>query len=351
MVVGGTAVTGNFFDVLGVTELRTGRHLERRVDPRGHHRRGRPVAVLAAVVVAAVFAASLWVIAQELRGFAYAEVWGHVTTLPPAFVAAAVVLTLLNFAVLSGYDALALRYVDVSLSYPRIALSAFVGYAISQAVGNPILTGGSVRYRLYSSWGMSGTDIAKAVLFAGTSFWLGFFTLGSVLFLFQPMALPAALNLPTSPVVMGAACLLPMAGYLGLTTFRDKPMQVRGFSLDVPPRWMLPAQVGLAATDLLLATSVLYVLLPPSVELSFLYMLGVYLIALLAGLLSHVPGGLGVFDGLVLMMLTPIVPAPTVAAALLAYRGIFHLFPLLVGLTSFCVYEARRASSMIGPNL
>lgn len=298
---------------------------------------------IAGGVVAVVFAGSLWMMARELSGLQYAEVWGHVTTLSPLLVAAAVGLTLLNFAVLSGYDALALRYVGVRLSYPRIALSAFTGYAVSQAVGNPIITGGSVRYRLYSSWGVSAADIAKAVLFAGTSFWLGFFTLGSILFLFQPMALPDALNLPASPTVLGAACLLPMAGYLGLTAFRDGPVQVRGVTLDVPPRWMLPAQIGLAATDLLLATSVIYVLLPASVEIAFPYMLGVYLMALLAGLISHVPGGLGVFDGIVLMMLTPTVPASTVAAALLAYRVIFHLLPLGLAVFSFCTYEACRA--------
>jgi uncharacterized protein (TIRG00374 family) len=106
---------------------------------------------------------------------------------------------------------------------------------------------------------------------------------------------------------------------------------------------MLPAQIGLAATDLLLATSVIYVLLPASVEIAFPYMLGVYLMALLAGLISHVPGGLGVFDGIVLMMLTPTVPASTVAAALLAYRVIFHLLPLGLAVFSFCTYEACRA--------
>jgi len=300
------------------------------------------------VVVAAVFAASVWVIAQELRGFAYQDVWAHLTSLSPLYVGAAVVLTFLNFAVLSGYDALALRYVGTRLASHRVALSAFVGYAVSQAVGNPILTGGSVRYRLYSSWGLSGPDIAKCVVFAGTSFWLGFFTLGSLLFLFQPLSLASSLQLPASPTVLGAACLLPMAGYVGLTAFRQSPVRVRGWTLEVPPRWMLPAQVGLAATDLVLATSVLYVLLPASAEVSFAYLLGVYLIALMAGLLSHVPGGLGVFDGLALMMLAPALPAPTVAASLLAYRGIFHLLPLALAVLSFCAYEALRTPMASG---
>lgn len=305
-------------------------------------RRYGVVRVLAAVVVGLVFALSLWVMARELRGFEYAEVSAYLGELPVLNVALAVGVTAVNFVVLSGYDALALRYVDVQLPYRRVAFSAFVGYAISQAVGNPILTGGSVRYRLYSSWGLDGREIAKSIVFAGASFWLGFFTLGSILFLFEPMTLPTALSLPVAPPVIGAVCLAPMLGYLGLTALQTGSITVQGWTLDVPPRWMLPIQIGLAATDLILATTVLYALLPPSASVSFAYMLGVYLVALLAGLISHVPGGLGVFDSIVLVMLTPVLPAPTVLGALLAYRGIFHLLPLTLAALGFGLYEARR---------
>lgn len=306
--------------------------------------------LLVVALVALVFAGSIWVMAHELRGFEYAEVGAYLSDLPPVYVLLALGVTAVNFVVLSGYDALALRYVDASLPYRRVAFSAFVGYAVSQAVGNPILTGGSVRYRLYSSWGLSGEQIAKAVVFAGASFWLGFFTLGSVLFLLEPVlgSLPASLSLPVAPPVVGAVCLVPMLGYLGLTTLTPGTLDVRGWTVDVPPRWMLPVQVGLAATDLLLATTVLFVLLPPGADVSFAYLLGVYLVALLAGLVSHVPGGLGVFDSIVLLMLTPVLPAPTVLGALLAYRGIFHLVPLVLAALGFTLYEARRGFRAYG---
>lgn len=297
-------------------------------------------------LVALVFVGSLWIIARELRGFDYAEVWAYLTDLPASYVLVAMLLTALTFVVLAGYDALALRYVGVRLSGERIALSAFIGYAVSQAIGNPILTGGSVRFRLYSLWGLSAADVAKAILFAGVSFWLGFFTLGAGLFLAEPITLAETLELPVSSTVVGLACLLPPVVYLGLTVFRSTPLRAWGWTLDIPPRWMFPIQVALAAGDLFLASSVLYVLLPPDVALSLPHLQAVYLTALLAGLVSHVPGGLGVFESIMLLLLTPPVSAPTMLGALLAYRGIFHLLPLVIAMLTFAGYELWQGMSV-----
>jgi uncharacterized membrane protein YbhN (UPF0104 family) len=297
--------------------------------------------LVASLVASLVFVGSLWVIARELRGFEYGEVWIYLQSLPAANILAASGLTGLTFAVLTGYDALALRYVGMSLSARRIGLSAFVGYAVSQAVGNPILTGGSVRYRLYSLWGYSPAEVGKAVLFAGVSFWLGFCTLGGLVLLFEPRSLVDAVDLPVASPVLGVLILSPACVYAGLTVYRDRPITLWGWQLEVPPQWMLPVQIALAAGDLALASAVVYVLLPPDVVVSFPHLLVSYLFALLAGLVSHVPGGLGVFESIMLLMLTPEVSAPTVLGGLLAYRGIFHLVPLMVAGLAFALYELR----------
>jgi uncharacterized membrane protein YbhN (UPF0104 family) len=298
--------------------------------------------LVAAGLVVLVFAGSLWVIARELRGFEYAEVGAYLSDLPASYVLLALGLTTLTFVVLAGYDALALRYVDVDLSNRRIAFSAFIGYAVSQAIGNPILTGGSVRYRLYSLWGLAPREMAKAILFAGASFWLGFFTLGGVVFLVAPIGLAEAFKVPLPVSVLGAACLLPVAAYVGFVLLRDNPVNRWGWTLRVPPLWMLPVQVALAMGDLLLASSVVYVLLPPEVGISLPYLVAVYLTALLAGLVSHVPGGLGVFESVTLLLLVPDISPPVILGALLAYRGIFHLLPLTVAVVAFGAFEVRR---------
>lgn len=298
--------------------------------------------LVATLVASAVFAASLWVIAQELRGFEYAAVWTYLQDLPHRYVLAALGLTALTFVVLTGYDALALRYVGMSLSSRRIVFSAFVGYAVSQAIGNPILTGGSVRYRLYSLWGYSPSQVGKAVLFAGVSFWLGICTLGGVVLVAEPPSLVTAVELPVRSAVLGGLVLSPAVAYAAVTFARDAPIVIGGWTFEVPPRWMLPVQVGLATIDLLLAATVVFVLMPPDVGVSFWHLLVSYLFALLAGLVSHVPGGLGVFESIMLLMLTPDVSPPTVLGVLLAYRGIFHLLPLVLAALAFGAYELRR---------
>ncbi|PEN14946.1 hypothetical protein CRI94_01245 [Longibacter salinarum] len=301
-------------------------------------RRKLPMDNLAPIAGLVIFVAVAWVMVHELRDLPLGEVRAYLADLPLVYVGIALGLTALNFFVLSGYDWLAMRYVGVDLEYRRVAFSAFIGYAFSQAIGNPLITGGGVRYRLYSSWGLSGRDIAKTVLFAGISFWLGCFALGSFLFLGQPVSLNA-LDLPVQPAIIGFACLLPTAGYVGLTSLRERPLVIRGWSLDMPDQWMVPVQVGLAVADLFVAASVLYVLLPAGAEISYLYLLGVFQIALIAGVISHVPGGLGVFDGILIMMLDPFLSTSVIVGAVLAFRAIFHILPLTLASISYLVFE------------
>jgi uncharacterized membrane protein YbhN (UPF0104 family) len=151
-----------------------------------------------------------------------------------------------------------------------------------------------------------------------------------------------AFKLSVPPSVLGVVCLVPVASYAGLAGLRSEPVTLWGWTLEVPPLWMLPVQVALAVGDLLLASSVVFVLLPPAIGISLPHLVAVYLTALLAGLVSHVPGGLGVFESVMLLLLTPQVPPPIVLGALLAYRGIFHLFPLALAMMAFGAFELWR---------
>jgi uncharacterized membrane protein YbhN (UPF0104 family) len=309
-------------------------------------RRKLPINNFAPVVGFLIFVVVAWVMVHELRDLPLREVGTYLADLPLSYISLAFGLTALNFIVLSGYDWLSMQYVGVDLPYRRVAFSAFIGYAFSQAIGNPLITGGGVRYRLYSSWGLSGREIAKTVLFAGISFWLGCFALGAFLFLGQPVSLQA-LELPVRPAVIGLACLLPTAGYVGLTSLRERPLVVRGWSLDMPAQWMVPVQVGLAVCDLFVAASVLYVLLPSGADVSYLYLLGVFQIALIAGVLSHVPGGLGVFDGILIMMLDPFLTTSVVVGAILGFRVIFHILPLTLASLSYLAFETLQVQESL----
>jgi uncharacterized membrane protein YbhN (UPF0104 family) len=289
-----------------------------------------------------LFGAALYVIYTELRGFRYADVVAYLRSIPLWSVGMAVALTLANYALLTVYDWLGLKYVGARLPYRKSALAAGIGYSFSIALGHAYLTGGAVRYRLYSAWGLSGTDIARIIVFCGLSFWIGYTALAGSIFLIAPLAIPDELRLPLSLRPLGLVLLLILALYLVVSARRRTAVRIAEWHFDVPGLKLTLAQGGVAVVDMLLSASILYVLLPTSPETTFAQLVAIFLIANIAGYISQVPGGLGVFDGVVLLLLTPEVEPAAVLGALLAFRGIFYLLPLLLGATTFGVYETVR---------
>ena len=243
------------------------------------------------LVVAAVV---VWLVARELRGFQIETVWATLRGLPPAHVAFALGLTVVNYVVLTAYDVLGLRYVHHPLPYRRSALASFVGYAVSIALGHAVLTGGAVRYRLYGGWGVPREAIAKVVAFCGLAFWVGYLSLGGAVFLLHPPPTPT--GLPVSTRTLGAVLLALFVVWLAVNAVRSRPLRIGRWTIDVPGWRMTVAQAAIASVDLAVAAAVLWVLLPGDV--GFGPLLAAYLLATIAGVVSMVPGGLGVFDGI-----------------------------------------------------
>jgi phosphatidylglycerol lysyltransferase len=290
-----------------------------------------------------LFAAALWALHHELQQYHYHEVMRHIEELPTVRLLLALVLTVLSYLVLTGYDLLSFRYIHHLLSYRKIALASFVGYAFSHSIGLAVLTGGSIRYRFYSTWGLSTTEITSVVAFNGLTFWLGFLTLGGLAFLLEPLALPAALHLPfTSLRPLGGVFLLVVATYVGASAYRRTPFTAHGWEFHFPTPALATSQVLLSCLDWALAGSVLYVLLPPAPALSYPYFLGMYLLAQLTGLVSQIPGGLGVFETIMLMLLAPTVPAAAVLASLFAYRGLYYFLPFVLAAILLGAHELRQ---------
>lgn len=287
-----------------------------------------------------LFAVALWVLHQELRQYHYHEVMRQIGELPAVRLLLALVLTVLSYLVLTGYDLLSFRYIHHPLPYRKIVLASFVGYAFSHSIGLAVLTGGSIRYRFYSSWGLSTTEIAHVVAFNGLTFWLGFLALGGLAFLLAPLALPAALHLSfPSFRPLGGVFLLVVATYVGASAYRRTPFTIHGWEFHFPTPALATIQVLLSCLDWALAGSVLYVLLPPAPALSYPHFLGVYLLAQLTGLVSQIPGGLGVFETVMLMLLAPTIPAAAVLASLFAYRGLYYFLPFALAAVLLGAHE------------
>jgi phosphatidylglycerol lysyltransferase len=287
-----------------------------------------------------IFSIALWVLYQALHNYHYHDIPRHLRELPLSYLLIALGLTMLNYLIMSGYDLLALRYINYRLRYPKIAIASFIGYAFSNNVGLSMLAGGSVRFRLYSAWGLSVEEITKVVIFCSLTLWLGFLTLGGIVFLFEPMVIPNVLQLPLFSVrPIGMIFIFLLGGYLSWNLFRKRPLKLRNWEFPLPSFRIFFAQIAVASLDWALAGTILYILLPSSAELSYFGFLSIYLLAQAAGLVSQVPGGLGVFETVILLLLTPYFPASAVFGSLLAYRGIYYLLPFAIATIMLGAHE------------
>ena len=292
---------------------------------------------------AALFLAAVWVLYHELRKYPPETILKSMAGIPAAAILLAVLLSAANYIVLIQFDALAFRSIGEHLPYRRIMLAAFVGYALSNNLGFSTLSGSSVRYRFYSAWGVPGGEIFRVVVFYSLTFWVGLFWLGGTLFLFQPMDIPPSLRMPFETVrPLGAALLALGVVYLVLCAFAKKTLRLWRLEIALPSLRLALFQIVLAALDWMLAAAILFVLLPAVDRLPYMTFLGIFMLAQIAGLVSQVPGGLGVFETVIVLVLREFLPSPQVLGALLAYRAIYYLLPLTLALVLLGVHEVAE---------
>lgn len=307
----------------------------------------RTLKYLAPIFGLALFAAALLVLRHELRLYTYRQIAAEFAALPFWKVAAALGLTGLNYSILTLYDLLAFRYIGRRLAYHKVAAASFTAYAFSNNVGMAALSGGSIRLRLYSAYGLSSLDIAHIIGFGFVTFWLGILSLGGSVFLLHPPALPPGVTLPLASVrVLGT--LMAGAALLYLAACRARrSVSFKGLALSLPAPRLALLQLAVAAADWCAAAGVLYALLPAG-GYGYWDLLAVFMLAQVAGLLSQVPGGLGVFETVILLFAGASAPAPQVMGALLAYRAVYYLLPLLIASFYLGLHEAyRRAGAFL----
>lgn len=291
----------------------------------------------------ALFALAITVLRRELAAHHYSEIVGHLRSLSRETLLGAIGLTILGYGILTRYDALAMDYVGRKVQPHKIIIASFTAYALSQTLGFAMFTGGAVRYRFWSSWGLSASEIARAVGFAGLTLWLGAVALTGLALLVEPGALSGVTaSHPILFGMIGAMLLLAVVGYLLVALLRREPVSVLGWSFEIPLPLVAFEQLLLSCVDWALAAAVLYLLLPATPGLSFPAFIGLFVLAQVAGLVSHVPGGLGVFDTLIVLALEPFASTATVLGALVAYRAIYYLLPFLIGVILLVGTEAIR---------
>lgn len=296
---------------------------------------------LPALIGLALFLAALEVLRTELRTVTWSALAKDIWSTPPSRLGLAVFLTVLNYLVLTAYDFLAFAYIGRRLEPRRIIGASFLAYAISNNIGFSMLSGASVRFRFYNRWGISASEFSKIVFSCVVTFWLGLLLVGGLSLVLSPV--PRRLDLPLAGLVapVGVLLMLLSLAYVVASILRFGPIRFRQLELYPPTPGIAGAQLIASVVDWVLAGAVLYVLLPPS-TLGFLPFLGVFLAAQLLALTSHVPGGVGVFEGLIVLFTRPFLPSADVVPALIVYRAVYYLLPFTVALLMLVADEAHQ---------
>ncbi|MFN3076462.1 MAG: bifunctional lysylphosphatidylglycerol flippase/synthetase MprF [Alphaproteobacteria bacterium] len=300
-----------------------------------------------AILSLIVFGLALWVLERQLSDFGASDILGALYRTSPAAVALSGLLTFASYVVLTGFDSLALRYVGLPVAYRRVALASFIAQAISHSTGFAALTGASIRYRLYSAAGVSAIDVARIVTFCALTFGLGATLLTALAAVFQTEHLSTVTHLPVLPVrIAGGLTLAGLAAYAAWCTVAKQPLRIGRIEFPPPSPRLTAAQTLLAVADLALAGAALYLLMPHHDSLTFTGFLGVFVTAILAGVLSHVPGGLGVFEGVILLLLPELPANETIGAAVL-YRMLYNFIPLALAACLLGLYEILERTAWV----
>lgn len=307
----------------------------------------RHLPALAGVVLLVV---ALYVIQRELAGLKAGEVMAALDEMPARRVWQAGLATILSYVVLTFYDMLGTRFVGHPLSYGKVAFASFTAYALAHNIGFAMLSGAAIRYRLYVLWGLSPLQIAGVVAFTSLTFVLGGMTLGGICLIFVPDAIPVvgAFVPRAATFAVGAAMLALVGAYALLGRFRTRPAVLFGTSVPLPGPRMALAQIVLATADVAIVAAIFEALLPPIPELGFLGVLAIYVAAYTMAMLSHVPGGLGVFDTLILVGLTPHLPAATIVGAIVVFRLLYYILPLFLAGSLFAANEVLIRRIAVG---
>jgi len=354
----------------------------------------RPLHWLGSLLVFAIFCCAAWLLFRQLQKCSLHDILDSLRQVPYSLVFLAIIITHLNYGVLVVYDYLAFRYAGVPISWIRVTFASFTTYAFSYNFG-ATLAGIPLRYRIYSSWGIPIAKILQLLVILALTFWFGVFALAGTLFVIPVLEIPpdalrqicdsmAGSNIHANLIgwfrylfadsrPFGVMLLTMTAAYVAASAFHRGEVKIFRWKLPVPPLKLTLYQIAIASADMLVAGCVLYVIFPPiqnghlSGHLSqylgeylggylagYLTVLAVYLMAYVIVVLSHVPGGWGVLEAMILLLLTnlqlvPIDEKPKVVAALLIFRVIYFLVPLLFASVLFGGHELALRRKWISP--
>ena len=281
-----------------------------------------------------------WLLFTQARNIEWAEVMAALKTYSASSLVIAALLAAGSFTLYSCYDLLSRHYTGHLLSTPTVMTVTFISYVFNLNLGS--LVGGiAFRYRLYSRLGLAPGVITRITTFSMLTNWVSYLLLGGLIFVGVPPPLPEQWPLTTLHLRLIGALLVAIAGgYLALCALSSRrTLHIQGHDIDLPTIKLALVQVAVGASNWLLMSGIIYVLLQQ--RIGFPTVVSVLLLAAIAGVITHVPAGLGVLEAVFVALLAHRLPQPAILAALVAYRVIYYLVPLVAATAVYAVTEVR----------
>jgi uncharacterized membrane protein YbhN (UPF0104 family) len=302
-------------------------------------RRNRIKAVLGIGASVLIAGLAVWVLYRTFQRISVGDVVDNMRKAPVDTLLAAAACAFGALFMLSLYEIVIVRYVKHSIGRAKPMITALITYPLGHAVGQAMLSGGALRYRMYTPVGFSAMEVGATVLLCNLPYGLGFGLLLATALVSSAVALSPVFRISSAWVfAVGCFGLALYTGYLVFVWLRRAPIRLGGWSVSLPTMRLTLLQFVVGIADVILVSSVLYLLLPGSAGLAYLPFLAVYLASVFVGVLSHVPAGLGVLESMLLLLLPEVPPAELLASVLL-YRVIYEILPLLFSLSLWGGYE------------
>lgn len=282
----------------------------------------------------------LTLLVRYARNVDWGEVKSSLLALPRNVLVTAFAAAAAAHVVYSMLELIGRHYTGHGLSKKKVMQVGLTCFAFNLNLGS-LVGGVGLRYRLYSRLGLGAGQITRVLTLSMLTNWLGYILLAGLVFTIAPLELPPDWKLDSEALrLVGVALLAAFSAYLALSAFSKRRIfTIKGHEVEIPSVRMAGVQLAISCTHWMLTAAVPWILLQGQV--SYPTVLTVLLIAAIAGVLTHIPGGLGVIEAVFLALLSHRIPEPQLLGALLAYRALYYLVPLMVGALLYLKVEVK----------
>lgn len=293
-----------------------------------------------------MIAGALFILWGLLRNVDFDKVVAAMLATPPQAVLSACLFVAAGYVTITFYDYFALRTIGrPDIPYRTAAFASFTSYTIGHNLGATVFTGGLVRLRIYSAWGLGIVDVAKIAFVTGLTFWLGNIVVLGIALAYAPDAAAAVTQLPAwINRSLGIAAIVTIAGYVVWLLPRPRPIGRNNWQITLPGARLTFVQIGIGILDFAAGSLAFYMLMPATPSTDFAVVAVVFVSATLLGFISHAPGSLGIFDATTLLAL-PHFQTEELLASLLIFRVLYFVAPFAVAIVMLGARElwlARR---------